>query len=191
MQLGVHGIDLCEHLFVAIVGVQAVTFTAKRERLLADGRRIEASLEDTALALYELESGVRVSHEISYTEVAGCDRFRLEIYAEFGTVWLRSERGSAALFAPLLTRTNDWIVPNLQREPFGAAHHRHWLAIVRGDDARDDTPEAGLPLWQSQSTSTSPRQSAVSSRSIGRASEEGTRHGAPQDRDPGCPALPL
>ena len=56
--------------------MQAVTFTAKRERLLADGRRIEANLEDTALALYELESGVRVSHEISYTEVAGCDRFR-------------------------------------------------------------------------------------------------------------------
>jgi hypothetical protein len=43
-----------------------------------------------------------------------------------------------------VTGTNDWIVPSLHREPFGAAHHRHWLAIVNGDDVRDDTPEAGL-----------------------------------------------
>jgi predicted dehydrogenase len=144
MQLGVHGIDLCQHLFGSIVGVQAMLFTAKPERLLIDGRRIETSLEDTVFAAYQFESGLRATHEISDTEVAGCDRFRLEIYAELGTVWLRTERGSAALCAPTLTGTNDWIAPDLRGETFGAAHHRHWLAIVRGDDVRDDTPEAGF-----------------------------------------------
>jgi hypothetical protein len=36
------------------------------------------------------------------------------------------------------------VTPTLPSEPFGTAHHRHWLSIVEGKSPRDDTPEAGL-----------------------------------------------
>lgn len=144
MQLGVHGIDLCQHLFGPIRELSAHVFTTKPERVLKDGRTVRNELEDNAFGTYRLAGGVIASHEMSYTELAGCDRFRLEIYGEQGTVWLRSDRGAAAIFAPALTGKREWIVPALASEPFGAAQHRDWLAIMRGDKPRDDTPEAGL-----------------------------------------------
>jgi myo-inositol 2-dehydrogenase/D-chiro-inositol 1-dehydrogenase len=143
MQLGVHGIDLCRHLFGEIASVSALVSTRKPSRILRDGRTVHTTLEDTVAAGYSFASGVVGSHEMSYTEIAGCDRFRLEVYAEHGTVWLRTERGTAALYAPEVTGRSEWVVPALAEEPFGAAHHRHWLAVVRGEVA-DDTAQSGL-----------------------------------------------
>ena len=144
MQLGVHGIDLCSYLFGPISQVTAQMTTARPVRTLADGREISVALEDNALAHYRLFSGALVSHEMSYTEAAGCDRFRLELYSDKGTVWLRTERGKAALFAPDITGESDWVSPDLSDEALGAAHHRHWLDVVRGEEVEDDTAEAGL-----------------------------------------------
>lgn len=144
MQLGVHGIDLCRHLFGPIASVAAEMTTASPERRLADGRTVRSQLEDNVLALYRLASGAQVSHEMSYTELRGCDRFRLEVYTERGTVWLRTERGPAALFAPSLSGDDGWAAPTLPGQPFGQAHHRHWLSVVRGDAPADDTAHAGL-----------------------------------------------
>ncbi|BCH27702.1 hypothetical protein MesoLjLc_75750 [Mesorhizobium sp. L-8-10] len=144
MQLGVHGIDLCRHLFGEIESLQADMTTAKPERQLANGTTVRSGLEDNVLALYRFSNGIRASHEMSYTELRGCDRFRLEVYAENGTAWLRTQRGPAAIHAPAVTSKVDWVVPDLPDQPFGQAHHRHWLAIVRGDAEPDDTPEAGL-----------------------------------------------
>ncbi len=144
MQLGVHGIDLCRHLFGPIVSVSAEALTARPCRTLADGREVVATLEDNVVAAYRLANGGLVSHEMSYTEMAGCDRFRLELYAENGTVWLRTERGKAAIFAPSLTGEATWVQPPLADEAFGQAHHAHWLSIVRGEASADDTPLAGL-----------------------------------------------
>lgn len=144
MQLGVHGIDLLQHLFGPIASVQATMRTALPERRLADGRTVATTLEDTVFATYALATGPLVSHEMAYTELAGTDRFRLEVYTERATVWLRSPRGPAALVAPDITGTTDWIVPPLAEEPLGAAHHRHFLAVVRGEADPDDTAAAGL-----------------------------------------------
>ena len=144
MQLGVHGIDLCQHLFGRIADVSARARTSKPQRRLRDGRVVTSRLEDNVLATYALEGGAMATHEMSYTELAGCDRFRVEVYGERGTAWLRSERGAAALFAPDLTGRDEWVVPRLPDAPAGAVHHRHWIAIVRGEAPRDDTPEAGL-----------------------------------------------
>jgi predicted dehydrogenase len=144
MQLGVHGIDLCHHLFGPITGLFALASTRKPNRLLRDGRAVLTRLEDSVSAAYRFGGGFLGSHEMSYTELAGCDRFRLEVYTEHGTVWLRSERGPAAIFAPAVTGAREWIMPSLPQEPFGAAQHRHWLAIVRREEPEDDTPEAGL-----------------------------------------------
>lgn len=149
MQLGVHGIDLIQHIAGPIATVNAAIATQKPERILEDGRRIHTALEDNAIARYALQSGTMVSHEMSYTEIAGCDRFRLELYAEKGTVWLRTERGQAAIFAPDVTGTDGWIIPSeVVEEPLGQAHHIHWVDIAAGQVPGDDTPEAGLSSIQ-------------------------------------------
>lgn len=144
MQLGVHGIDLVEHVFGPIASVQATMRTMMPERRLADGRTVTTSLEDNALANYVLEAGPIVTHEMSYTERGGCDRFRLEVYTEAATVWLRSPRGPAAIIAPDLTGTKDWVVPDIAPAPLGAEHHRHFIAVAGGAAGPDDTAAAGL-----------------------------------------------
>ena len=73
MQLGVHEIDLCQHLFGPIRELSAQVSTAEPVRVLKDGRNPRTELEDTALATYRFEAGFMGSHEMSYTELAGCD----------------------------------------------------------------------------------------------------------------------
>lgn len=143
MQLGVHGIDLCQHLFGEIREVSAMSVTAAGRRKLRDGQEVTTDLEDNVAASYRLKSGTLVSHEMSYTEIAGCDRFRLEVYAEHGTVWLRTERGHGAIYAPKLTGEEDWVKSELDDEPLGEQHHRHWLEMIAGRSEPDDTPFAG------------------------------------------------
>lgn len=144
MQLGVHGIDLCQHLFGPIAALSATKACRKPLRRLADGREIVSPLEDTANAIYEFAAGFRGSHEMSYSEVAGTDRFRLEVYTDKATVWLRSERGAAAIFAPEVTGVSGWVAPELGDDAFGAVHHRTWLEGIRGEAPPDDTASAGL-----------------------------------------------
>lgn len=145
MQLGVHGIDLIEHLFGAIEVVSADAATMKPCRTLADGRTITSTLEDNVLARYRLASGAFVTHEMSYTEVGGCDRFRLEVYAELGTVWLRTELGKAALIAQDRIGTKEWAFPPITDEPLGQHHHAQWLETVSGRRPKNDrTDIAGL-----------------------------------------------
>ena len=144
MQLGVHGIDLLRHLFGDIDTLSARTALLRTERTLADGTVVHPDNEDHALALYRFASGALASHEMSMSEVAGCDRFTLEIYGEQGTIWLRSARGPLAVFAPGHTGTNDWVVPPLPVQAPGARQHRHFLDIVRGDVAPDQSAADGL-----------------------------------------------
>lgn len=144
MQLGVHGIDLVQHLFGPISKVSAQCRTLQPDRLLADGRTVVSTLEDNVLAQYELASGALVSHEMSYTEKAGCDRFRLEVNTEKGSVWLRTERGQAVIYAPEITGQGDWVSIDLAEEPLGQDHHAHWLSRISDPDQEDDTAKAGL-----------------------------------------------
>ena len=144
MQLGVHGIDLLRHLFDDIESVSANTALLRTERRLTDGSVVLPDNEDHALALYRFASGALATHEMSMSELAGCDRFTLEIYGERGTIWLRSGRGALALHAPAHTGTRDWVVPALTPCATGARHHQAFLDMVRGVAAPDDTAAAGL-----------------------------------------------
>ncbi|MEO8485759.1 MAG: Gfo/Idh/MocA family oxidoreductase, partial [Betaproteobacteria bacterium] len=134
-QLGVHGIDLVEHLLAPIRSVGARARIALPVRALRDGRRIAVETPDNVVATYELDDGTLVSHEISQTEVAGCDRFRMEIYGESGTIWLRSERGSFAACVPG-RHGREWQVPALPTTPAGKRQHDAWLAGVAGEAPR-------------------------------------------------------
>jgi len=144
MQLGVHGIDLLWHLFGAIERVTATTATICPERAFEDGRRVSSALEDEALATYRLNGGVLASHEMSFNEAAGTDRFRLEVYCTDGTLLLRTERGPLALHAPSVTGSRGWFAPELPAPAFGARHHERWLDILRDKIPSDSTAEDAL-----------------------------------------------
>ena len=144
MQLGVHGIDLLRHLCGDIETVSAHTALMRTERTLVDGSVVHPDNEDHALALYRLAAGALATHEMSMSEIAGCDRFTLEIYGERGTMWLRSARGALALHAPQHTGTRDWVVPALPVRAPGARQHQAFLDMLRGDAAPDGTPADGL-----------------------------------------------
>lgn len=100
--------------------------------------------EDTALALYRFASGAIAIHEMAYNEVAGTDRFRLEIYGEQGTAWLRTERGLLAVYAPAYAGRAEWFEPPLPTTPPGLRQHRHFLAMLRGEEAPDSSARDGL-----------------------------------------------
>lgn len=144
MQLGVHGIDLLQHVFGPITSVQALSTTMNPKRHLADGRTIDVELEDNTLAHYQFAAGFNASHEMSFTEVAGCDRFRLEVYFEKATAWLRTKDGAAQVSVDAAIGEPGWQNVELPDDPLGREHHAHWLDIVRGNAPVDDTSGAGL-----------------------------------------------
>jgi predicted dehydrogenase len=131
-QLGVHGIDLVEQLLGRITAVAALAHTALPRRRLRDGTVVDVENPDNATAIYTLDSGARVTHEMSMTEVAGTDRFRLEIYGEKGTLMLRTELGRLALQVPASFGT-EWRVPQTKERAPGERQHRAWLDGLGGD----------------------------------------------------------
>ena len=139
-QLGVHGIDLLRQLCGEIVAVRATTALLKKRRVLNDGTIVVPDNEDTALVTYRFASGALATHEMSYHEAAGTDRFRTEIYGASGTIWLRSERGPLAWCAA----PGAWRTPELPAESVGERQHRHFLAMVRGEMPADDSASAGV-----------------------------------------------
>lgn len=144
LQLGIHGIDLLRYLFGEIEAVKATTALMKKEVTLADGSLITPDAEDMAIAIYRLASGAIAVHETAWNEIAGTDRFRMEIYGERGTAWLRTEKGSLSLYAPEYMGREGWFEPDLPKHPFGWRQHHHFLAMVRGEDPPDSSARDGL-----------------------------------------------
>ncbi len=148
MQLGVHGIDLARHLFGPMTAVMASTSLQRPVRQLSDGRTVTTQCEDHANAIYRFASGIEGAHDMTFSELQGCDRFRLEIYCAQATLWLRTERGLLSVYAPALTGKEEWVVPDFETSTFGARHHAHWLDVVRGAAPADGTAQDGLATIQ-------------------------------------------
>lgn len=144
LQLGVHGIDLLQYLFGQIESVKAVTALMKKKRIMDDGSVVRPDNEDLIFAIYRFESGLMATHETVYNEVAGTDRFRMELYGEKGTAWLRTERGALALYAPEYLARDGWFAPTLSDQVFGYRQHRHFLDMVQRKAPDDGTASAGL-----------------------------------------------
>ncbi len=142
LQLGVHGIDLVQHLLGPIADVSARTETLLPERRLADGSAVRVENPDSAWAVYGLRRGVVASHEMSMVEASGCDRFRLELYGSEGTIWLRSERGRLAVWAK--GRGDAWEAPALGDEDPGRHQHDRWLDGLTGEAPPERTAEDAL-----------------------------------------------
>ena len=144
LQLGVHGIDLLRYLFGEIVSVKATTALQKTARKLADGSTVTPDNEDTALATYRFASGAIATHEMTFNELSGTDRFRMEIYGEHGVAWLRTERGRLALYAPEHLGVEGWVEPTLPAPNFAYRQHRHFLAMMQGEESLDTSARDGL-----------------------------------------------
>lgn len=144
LQLGVHGIDLLRHLFGEIERVWATVQTVSSRRTLADGTVVHPDNEDLAVAVYRFRSGLQAVHEMSYTEVAGTDRFRLEVYGAEGVAWLRTERGRLAVAQRTAGGAATWMVQELPAERPGYRQHAHLLAMLRGEAPPDHSGDAGL-----------------------------------------------
>jgi predicted dehydrogenase len=144
LQLGVHGIDLLRHVFGEIVSVRATTARMIHERTLADGTVIHPDAEDLVIATYRFASGMIAVHESSYTEVAGTDRFRMEVYGTAGTAWLRTERGRLAIYAPDYIGQKGWLVPDILTDRVEYRQHRHFLDMLTGDAPPDHSAHDGL-----------------------------------------------
>ena len=144
MQLGVHGIDLLRYLLGEIEAVKSVTRSSGDERTLADGTRVRPDNDDLAMAIYRLSSGATATHEMSYREAAGTDRFRMEIYGELGTAWLRTEKGRLAYCIPGPNQLDAWVAPSLPDPGFGKRHHEHVLAMLRGEAPLDSSAQDGV-----------------------------------------------
>ena len=142
-QLGVHGIDLAGQLVGAIHEVSARTAVLVPTRTLRDGRVIAVENIDTAFAIYGFVDGAMGTHEMSQVEIKGCDRFRFELYGECGTLWLRSERGRLAIYAPQRFGS-EWHCPELPELPPGQRHHAAWLAGLTGRAPRLATARDAL-----------------------------------------------
>ena len=158
-QLGVHGIDLATWLLGPIRNVCARVEIQLPTRRLRDGRIVAVNAPDTAIASYGFGAAAGPgagasetiapvgSHEMSMIEAQGCDRFRIELYGERGTIWLRSERGRLAIWAPHL-HGQVWHVPLLEEAPLGQRHHARWLGGLRDESAREHTAAQALAGMQ-------------------------------------------
>ncbi len=140
MQLGVHGIDLLRSLFGEIQAVKATTQITVKERSLTDGRIIKPDNEDLALASYRFASGLLATHEMSYNEAAGTDRFRTEVFGTEATAWLRSELGRLAI----RRSGGDWERIDLVQEDPGVIQHTHFLRMLSGEIPNDNSDLDGL-----------------------------------------------
>ena len=142
-QLGVHGIDLAGQLVGTIRDVSARTAVLVPTRTLRDGRVIAVENIDAAFAIYGFADGAVGTHEMSQVEIKGCDRFRFELYGESGTLWLRSERGRLAIYAPRRFG-GEWHCPELPEMPPGQRHHAAWIAGLAGRAPRLATARDAL-----------------------------------------------
>lgn len=142
-QLGVHGIDLVEHLIGPIRTVQALTAIRMPARPLRDGTTVISAVPDHAHAIYRLASGVLVSHEQCWAEAGGTERFQLEVH---GT------NASAVIDAPsrpvtVHERGGESRLVALEPEPvLGHRHHAAWVRDVRArqDDGTAAAAARGL-----------------------------------------------
>ena len=146
-QLGVHGIDLVLQLLGPVRDVSARLATQVPERRLRDGQVVSVRAPDTAVASYALEGGAIAMHDMSMIEAQGCDRFRLELYGEAGAIWLRTERGRLAVWAPD-RHGRQWHQPTLEDAPLGLRHHARWLAGLTGAAPRERTALEALAGMQ-------------------------------------------
>lgn len=149
IDVGVHGIDLVRHWTGAeITTAQARAATLAPERELNDEsgpRRVQATNEDFAVAIYELSSGGIGIHEISWNEHAPPRRFEAEVRGSAGAVLVRSGHSAPlAISSPVLEASGSWLLPFLPHESPGISQHQAFIDAVRRGRTNETPGDDGL-----------------------------------------------
>lgn len=142
-ELGVHGIDLARYLVGEIRSVTAQARRVHPVRILRDGSQVVSEIDDHVVAVYETDTAT-VVHEMDYAEVAGTDRFTLEVHGTKGVAAVRGPRGALAVVERVEGEEAVWRRPAVAGSALGERHHRHFLDQVRGSAAPDGTAEAAV-----------------------------------------------
>jgi predicted dehydrogenase len=142
-QLGTHGIDLIRYFAGEIREVSAVGKICVPQRRLKDESFHEVEIEDLVQAVYRAEEGTIISHEMTFSQYKGCDRFEAEIYGSRGTIFLRKPAGLLAICAESIGG-NDWVIPRLESSPFGFRQHQTFIDDILQDRQPDASGEDGL-----------------------------------------------
>lgn len=142
-QLGVHGIDLTSWLVGPIQSVSAQLGIQRKTRTLRHGRVISVGVADSGLVIYKYASGAIGTHEMSMIEAGGTDRFRMEIYGENGVIFLRTEKGPIAVYAPQRFGA-QWHTPTLDTPVHGQRHHQAWLSGLVDSTKRQRTAQEAM-----------------------------------------------
>jgi len=158
MDIGAHGIDLIR----AISGEEIVRVCSRLEDEAeppvspgpdARAQRDLMAGDLNAFSLYELSSGVTVSHEVQWSQAAGSSRFQTEVFGTHGTVLVRVPRtGSDLAYVsardserPMKERV-EWVVPDLPGRPMGQAHHETLIHSLLTGDASAQNAADGLAV---------------------------------------------
>ncbi len=139
-QLGVHGIDLVEHLLGTVETVQAVTATRVPIRRLRDGSTVTSHVPDHAFVHYRLSGGLLVSHEQCWAESAGTRRFRMEIHGSAASVHLDDPEGPLTMYR---SDRQPLRIPVTSEAVLGVRQHSEWLRQVRTGE-NDGSARAAL-----------------------------------------------
>ncbi len=129
IDIGVHGVDLIQYLLGAIEEVISCSTRQILSERYVLGEVIHPDNEDYAHALYRLETGALVSHEMSWTQVAYCNRFWLEIHGEEGSAFLRSGYGTLAV----CMKNGEMKKPELKDIPMGLRQHQEFIDCIMQD----------------------------------------------------------
>jgi len=126
-QIGIHGMDLLRHLIAPITSVAAEAAIRVPHRRLRDGTTVEVGVPDHAAAAYRLGDGSLATHEMSFCDRGGTDRFAMEIHGETASLALRGPHGPLALL-----RDGAWAAQPVTAEADGLRQHALFMDVARG-----------------------------------------------------------
>ena len=134
MDIGGHGIDLIR----SITGKNVAKVLSLSKDGSGGGHGWEANLngdEIAAVQIYELEDGLKVIHEIFWSQVSKTGRFDAEVYGRQGALFVRNPFEKNELILGI-SKTEaydgvDWSYPEYPKTFFGQYHHQLFIDDIR------------------------------------------------------------
>ena len=137
LDIGSHGIELTSALFNSpIKKVLALTFDEKlAKKNFSEKNESITGEERYATLLYQLQSGIKVIHEINWSSPSNISRFQVEVVGKDASIYIRnpmSENGLAIAEKPeKQDEQSQWKYPEFEKTPFGKRQHQIFIDDIR------------------------------------------------------------
>lgn len=133
IDIGVHGIDIVNHLIGKVDKVLYADTGRYRESVISNGETVYPDNEDHANVIYRTENGVTVSHMISWPHWSIADRFSMEIFGSNGSIFLRGAMGTLTVCHKEGDSAPVWMTPETKHEPLGVNQHEAFADVILND----------------------------------------------------------